>query len=283
MMRARIAKSMICLLFLASTACAEDAATPVAPRNPTPGPEKSEDAVSQQVMALTFKCQYPVDEKCLVHVVGVQTEVDGEPQVEIIAKADFLVHGMTPLDTTVAFGRFDDDRKFQPIDSGVDGAPVLMSATLRDRDSVADLNFLKDYEEDFQLLQSVRMDLYENIDASLFKDSLLAVMEDNSKLAENKANLDMVKGVDVKVFHEAAGHYDSARYFAFELQDTMTEVTVSLDGEIVVSDDGDEDGAHNHDHGDGDHDDGNHDDDDHDDNNHGDHDHDHDDHGGHDH
>lgn len=236
----------ISLVLFTNTACAEEAKSPVSPvsdrdngGNSATNNDDDTDDEHLELMSLTYAGKDSFGRSCLLYISAVEEEHDGEHHHEYVAKLDYSIHGQTPLDTIIDFHRYNlDTNTYYSIDSTEPNAtPVLAAATLKDEDAEVDLNKLGEYEQNGELVQSLRAD-FVDMDFDTFKEALDETLEDNAKFETNKSTLDQLENAVLKISH--GGHYDAVACSNFSLTE-MKEVDFELDGE-------DHDGDHDHDH-----------------------------------
>ncbi len=240
-----IAKTLISLILLTNSACAEDPKAPVTnPQGVNSGANgvgvESEPGKQEQLelMALSYRGRDPFGKECLLYISAIESHEEDHVEHKLVAKFDYDLHGEVPMDSIVEFKRYNiDTNTYYPIDSvGDQATPSLVSAILKDESIDVDFNKLLEYEQSGELLQTLRADFLDmNFDA--FEASLDKVLDDNSLFAINKSDLDQLQSTVLKLSH--AGHYDAVACSNFKIQDMKT-VEFSL---------GDESGeGHKHEH-----------------------------------
>ena len=241
-------KILVISTFLASSACAEDASSPVAPNKKNDEPVVAEEE-HLELPSLLFKGKDPFGSPCNLYISASEHEDEDEGSgdhghkhtLEFFAKVDYSVHGESPLDTQVNFYRYSlDQNKFFPEDSTEPNTtPTLASIVLNDKNEKVDINKMTEYEQKGQLAQSLRID-FSDMDIESFEESLEAVVEDDSTLSTHKATLDQMNRAVLKLSHN--GHYDSVACSNFQLSGVE-----NVEFDINASHD-DDDHDHGHDH-----------------------------------
>lgn len=243
-----LANTLILLLFLTNTACAEEASSPVTPlqKQTDTQPGSSKDSATDEeshleLMALTYKGKDPFGTDCFLYISAIEEEHEGEHHHELIAKLGYNLHGEKPLDSVVVFQKYSlDSNKYYPMSSNEPNTnPVLVSAILKDESIDADYNKLLKYEQSGNLIQSLRVDFHD-MDFESFESALDEVFENNGTFEANKTKLDQLQRTVLKLAH--AGHYDAVACTHFKLTETKL-----IDFELENGHEEDEDN-HDHDH-----------------------------------
>lgn len=249
--------SLIIPFFLmGSVACAEEAKSPVKPKDPIgqgeecPADEPNCEEEALELAAVTYEGTDPFGKACHLYVSVLEEEHEGEHHHELVAKMGYQLHGEKPIDTVVEFQRYNlnENKYYSPDEGGPDSLPVLVSAILDHDDEEVDYNKLLEYEEEGHLVQSLRAD-FKEMSMEAFEESIEEVISDKTKFEDHKAELDQLDRLVLKLAH--GGHYDAVACLGFRATG-VNKVTFEIGGDHDHDDD--------HDHGDDDDDDDDHDD-----------------------
>ena len=223
----RISNFSVIVGFVFLFACSEEPSAKV-PSAVTPEPvvgvDVDEESNKFDANAVVFKTKdFFNNSDCNLKIAVVPHEEEGEDHdhdhedVELVAKLEYSVHGISATDSIGEFWRYDPDpkvKKYFPLDSTEAGAePVLISYALNierptDLDELGILNNLEEYSkslapdnETLKLKQYVRVDFNAGSSAEEFAEAVEAVSDDPTQFSAHKSALEQVSRVIGKLGH----------------------------------------------------------------------------------
>ncbi len=190
--------SIIIFSTFLSIACAEEPKPALINKDKTeiPQPPSPDGSRKIQRMASVYQGRSLSGLPCTLLISNEKEAHGNEPESSmILAKLEYIVDGLTPMDVVVDFYRYNPNtNKYFDRDSGEPGAKLILLSILLKDESTIDPNKLLDYEARGLLVQSLRIEF-----------------QDNKKDIEK---------IVIKIEHSSAGHYDTRACMYFQLKDT---------------------------------------------------------------
>lgn len=216
---------VIAFNFLILAGCSEDPKLTV---SAPPPDEKGVEAVTggQTIVlrSLVYRGREPQTGRvCTVFL----SAFDTDSGLQVVARPELLVHGVSPLDMKLDFYLYKlTENQYFSADSAQPGtALALAAARLSNSQAAGEMNQLAQYEADFTLLQSIRID-FRATELRTFQEALQRSLANPQLVVGLYDSLNKISRLQIRIKH--LDHYDPTLCLNYQLDRDLQLIEYTL-------------------------------------------------------